>query len=338
MNLRFAFAGFRHPHILALLEAVKNHPACQLVAACEEDATTRLQLAATGKVDVTHHSLQAMLAEARPDVVAVGDVYGNRGKIAIAALEAGCHVLSDKPLCTSLQELEQIEKSSRSQGLCVGCQLDLRDSGAIRLLREVALSGEIGEPCTITIFGQHPLRLGKRAEWYFEPGRHGGTVNDIGIHALDLVEWLTNRKWTSTISAREWNRKAKAFPHFGDCSQFHGILDGGIVVFADVSYLAPDESAYSLPQYWRISLHGTKGMVETHYGATTAMVVADGDAEPRYVASLPDNSHQYLDDFIDEIAGRSALPGLTSSHILRISRLALEIQQSAAHPRREKTC
>jgi hypothetical protein len=68
------------------------------------------------------------------------------------------------------------------------------------------------------------------------------------------------------------------------------------------------------------------------------MVVADGDAQPRHVASPPDNSHRYLDDFIDEITGRSALPGLTTSHILRISRLALEIQQSTGHPHQEKTC
>ena len=34
---------------------------------------------------------------------------------------------------------------------------------------------------------QHPLLYGTRAKWYFEEGKHGGSINDIGVHAVTLV-------------------------------------------------------------------------------------------------------------------------------------------------------
>ncbi|MCP4516547.1 MAG: EamA family transporter, partial [Delftia sp.] len=45
----------------------------------------------------------------------------------------------------------------------------------------------IGAVQTMSMSGQHPLRLGERPAWYFEPGRHGGTITDIGVHAVDLI-------------------------------------------------------------------------------------------------------------------------------------------------------
>ena len=64
---------------------------------------------------------------------------------------------------------------------------------AWRKLREIILSGELGEVASIHIDGQHPLNPSVRPGWYFEPGKHGGTINDIGIHAFDFVP-LTRRE------------------------------------------------------------------------------------------------------------------------------------------------
>ena len=90
MSTRFAFAGFRHSHILDLLSGVQEHESTKVVACCEEDAATREQLAAAGKVTITHTHFATMLREVDCDVVAIGDYYGRRGELAIAALSAGC--------------------------------------------------------------------------------------------------------------------------------------------------------------------------------------------------------------------------------------------------------
>lgn len=57
----------------------------------------------------------------------------------------------------------------------------MRDSGNALALREVVRSGRIGEIQTMSFAGQHPLLRGERPNWYFEPGMHGGTLNDIAV-------------------------------------------------------------------------------------------------------------------------------------------------------------
>ena len=323
MKTRFAFAGFRHAHILDLHAGVSERGDTQVIACCEEDATTRAALSVT----ITHTNFARMLGEVECDVIAIGDYYSRRGALAIAALEAGRHILGDKPLCTSLEEQSRIEKLAADRGLLVGLQLDCRDSAAFRTLREIIASGEIGEVCTVRIQGQHPLLLGTRPAWYFEPGKHGGTINDIGIHAFDFIPWLTGFGWRTIDAARSWNAKARDFPHFHDCAQLMATLNNGAGVLADFSYLAPDRLGYKLPHYWHVLIHGTHGLAEAHLHSEHVTVITDASAIPEIRPALERRPRGYLDDFLRELRGES--PALTSAQSLRASRLALEAQQLA---------
>ncbi len=332
MNNRIAFAGLRHPHIFSLWDKAAIHPGCEIVAACEPDAATREALRAEGKHAVTHENFSHMLEESGCTIVAIGDVYADRGSLAIAALKAGRHVILDKPICTSLEELAEVERLARAGNLAVGCQLDLVEEPGIRALRAVIASGAIGRVCTITTLAQHPLRYGVRPGWYFEPGRHGGTINDIGIHLIDMAPWLTGSPWKETLLAREWNAKAIKEPHFRDCAQFYGVLEDGTACFTDVSYLAPDKAGYALPQYWRLTVHGTKGLAETSYGKPGAAVTTDDDSATRDVAAPADAPRGYLQDFLDEIGGNPNPDGITTPRVIRSSRHALQAQKHAAKP------
>jgi predicted dehydrogenase len=327
--LRFAFAGFRHGHILGLLSKVKASSETVLVAACEEDAATRASLAAAGTVEVTHTSFDRMLAEVPCDVIAIGDVYGRRGSIAIRALAAGRHVILDKPICTSLAELGTMENLARAHGLAVGCQLDFR-SGALRqTLRHLILDGAIGEVLTVCFSGQHPLMLGTRPGWYFMPGCHGGTINDIAIHAVDGIPWFTGREITEVVAARVWNGKTPQFPWFQDCAQLMLKLDNGGGVLGDVSYLNPDRCGYAVRPYWRITVHGSRGLAEVQTGDETVLLANHADAAPRAVPTQIWREADYFDDFLSEIRGERGKAELTTAQVLRASRQALRIQQAA---------
>ncbi len=97
-----------------------------------------------------------------------------------------------------------------------------------------------------------PLILGKRPAWYFEPGKHGGTLNDIGVHAIDLIPWMTGRSIVEVTAARAWNARVPQFPAFQDAGQMMLKLDNGGSVMGDVSYLNPDAASNYTPrsQYW----------------------------------------------------------------------------------------
>lgn len=331
MKHRIAFAGFRHPHILALWRIVAAHPDCEIAGAWEADEATRAQLRSAGEISLTHERFEELLAPGVCDIVAVGDVYGKRGELLVAALRAGKHVISDKPICTSLSELDEIERLAKANHLSVGCQLDLVEAASIRQLRAIILSGELGRICTVTIGAQHALRLDSRAGWYFEPGVHGGTINDIGIHVFDLMPWLIGAPWEKLLIARTWNAKAERFPHFQDCAQFYALLENGATCYADVSYLAPDHLGFELPQYWRITVHGTRGVAETSYSSDSVVVTTDSDRTPRAISGEPAAPGRHLADFLSEIAGSPAQDGgLTTARVLNSSRWALETQKKAA--------
>ncbi|MFH1571023.1 MAG: Gfo/Idh/MocA family oxidoreductase, partial [Gemmatimonadota bacterium] len=183
MAFKLAFVGFRHGHINSLYALAAAAADVTIAGACEEHGETRERLRQAGGVAITHSDYGRLLDEVECDAVAVGDAFGLRGQRAVEALSRGRHVIADKPPCTRLAELERMEALTRSRGLRLGCMLTMRDAGQMRKVRELLAAGAIGQVHAITFGGQHPLLLGSRPGWYFEPGMHGGTINDIGIHA-----------------------------------------------------------------------------------------------------------------------------------------------------------
>ena len=335
MSIRMAFAGFRHGHIFDLYRRARELPEIEVVAACEEDAATRAKLAQEGAVTISHSNLDRMLAEVACDAVAVGDYYAKRGQLALEALEHGKHVLSDKPLCTSLDELDEIERLSAEKGLCVDVMLDMRDVAPFITAREIVQEGTIGEVHAVSFGGQHPLLLGTRPEWYFEPGKHGGTINDIAIHALDAIPWITGLQFVTVNAARCWNAFATEVPHFEGAGQMMLTLENGAGVLGDVSYVMPDSSGYVLPLYWRMTFWGRKGVLEVSYNALHASLALNGEEGLRQVPLSEANRGGYLRSFLRDVEGALIGDELCTAQSLRAARLALTIQKAADAGERE---
>ncbi len=328
MGMKFSFAGFRHGHIHALLNLVKSTPGLEIVGAFEDDLPTCESLEKNKAAVVTHHDFDAMIAETECDAVAVGDYYGRRGALIIKALSAGKHVISDKPICTSADELDQIEAISRSRNLKVGCMFDLRDQPQFICVRSLIQSGRIGEIHAVSFGGQHPLAFNSRPAWYFEAGKHGGTINDIAVHALDLIPWITGHKFKRIVAARCWNALAKRCPHFKDAAQLMLEMDNGAGVMGDVSYFTPDSHGYSLPQYWRMTFWGSEGVIESSCNMQCVFVAINGEIKTREEPLPEGTPGNYLKAFLKDIAGNSEPGDLDTDAVISASRIALLAQKS----------
>ncbi len=327
--MRIAFAGLRHGHIEVLYELLSERKDVEIVAACEPHAPTRERLVSQGKVKITHDDYAQMFADIECDALAVGDRYGRRGKIIIAGLEAGLHVISDKPICTSPEELERIAVLSRERNLRVGCQLDLRDGGQFRSMRRLVRQGVIGEVHTVTFAGQHPLMYGSRPSWYFEEGMHGGTINDIAIHAMDAIPWITGRRFVEVVAARVWNASFTECPSFQVGAQMLLRLDNDGGVMGDVSYLSPQRGGYDMPQYWRMTLHGENGVLETSATDKRVFMGGCGEKPIEWMDAEPDVAGGYFDSFLKDIASETDEEDLTTGEVLAASRVALAVQGAA---------
>lgn len=325
--LRIAITGFRHGHIFDLLDDIRSCPRLALLAMCEENEEASLM--PTKGLKPTHRNFSAMLDSLDCDIIAIGDCYGRRGAQVIQALRAGRHVIADKPLCTSLDELQEIELLAHENNLRVGMMLDLRDNGNLIALRRAILSGRIGEVQTVSFSAQHSLLRSKRPSWYFEPEMHGGILNDIAIHAVDFIPWLTGLAIEEVLTARTWNSKAKGAPHFSDCGQLMLRLSNGGGVLGDVSYLAPDQCGHAIDSYWRITLHGTGGFAETSYNRKGVAIADDSDKEPEILRPAASRPGGYLQDFLADVAGNPREDGRNTLSCLRASRQALQLELKA---------
>ncbi len=327
--IRFAFAGLRHGHIFSLVNKVNNHPETTLVAAAESDSATREQLREKNTLPITHDDPYQMMEEVDCDVIAIGDIYGWRGSLAIRALELGRHVIVDKPPFTRLTEWEQIAGLSAMRGLAVGCQLSMRSDKQLSMARKLIADGAIGDVQTVSFLGQHPLLWGQRPDWYFRAGGlHGGTINDLAIHGYDAVEWMTGRRLVEVVAAQTWNAKTTACPFFQTGAQAMHKLDNQGCVLSDVSYLSPERCGYRVPAYWRFTIHGTAGMIERQRDADGLFLATDKDETPQMVTcDAPSNG--YFEDFLACVTGRTPPGGLDTNTVLRAAQLALLTQHAA---------
>jgi predicted dehydrogenase len=328
MSIKVAIAGLRHGHIFALHSHASKHPESEVVAVCEEDATTRDEVNKAGNIKVTHDNFEKMLSEVECDVVAIGDYYAKRGSLAIAALKAGKHIVADKPICTSLTELEQIISLSQKNNQTVGCMLDMRDNANVLTAKKVIDDGEIGEIQAIFFGGQHPLMYGTRAGWYFEEGKQGGTINDIAIHALDFLPWVTGLKFKEVTAARSWNT-LKEVPFFEDSSQMMLVMENGGGVIGDVSYLAPDSHSYSIEHYWRTTFWGKDGVIETGVNYNGVKMYKNGEKEMKEIAPSEGNPGGYFNSFVREIKGESTAEDLTTEQVLNSAKIGLLCQKAS---------
>ncbi len=325
--MRVAFLGFRHGHIKAVYKLLQNRPGVHIVGACEEDAATRAALAAEGLVTITHAEVGRLLDDLQPDAVAIGDYYGRRGALAIEALTRGMHVLSDKPLCTSLAELETIARLATAGRLTVMCQLDQRGGSGMLAARAAIRGGEIGTVHAIAFGGQHPLLYGTRPAWYFEPGKHGGTINDIAIHAVNSIPWVTGLRVAMVNGARAWNARLREVPHFQDAAQMMLTLDNGCGVLGDVSYLMPDSFGYQHPFYWRFEFWGSGGVIEVSKQGVTLW--KNGAQQARVLPPASAAGGSYFDAFLNEIQKTPAPEALSTADVLEATRVTLHIQRAA---------
>ena len=332
MNL--VFVGFKHRHTGEIYKEAMQNPEINVLGAWEDTAEGRALADGLG-LSFHYPDFASVLADERVDAICLGGCYGERGAEAIAALRANKHVYADKPVCTSLEELDEIERLSREKNLKVGCYLTMRLSAGIKNIRDMIADGTLGEIGAINVTGQHPLQYGVRPAWYFEEGKHGGTINDIAIHAMDLIRFVTGKGLKRVVAARTWNHFATEVPAFCDCGQLMVELENGAGFTADVSYAAPASCGFALETYWRMTFWGTRGVAEYKLkGGAAAGIDSDGGALLQVALNgdagfSPVKKEKYevtaLGEFLKEIRGEKDLL-IDTDEVIRTSREILTVQ------------
>jgi len=176
-----------------------------VAAVLSSDAQTSAQSARALHIARTYGNFAEMAREEakRPDpidAVTIATPNHLHYSIAKAFLDAGIHVICDKPLTTTVEDALDLARRVKATGLIFGVTYTYTGYPMVRQARAMVRGGELGVVRVIQVeYAQDwlttPLeRTGqKQADWRTDPARSGpgGCVGDIGTHAFQLVSFVT---------------------------------------------------------------------------------------------------------------------------------------------------
>lgn len=150
-----------------------------------------------------YDSYQQLLAD--PAVHVVHNTTPNHlhKEVSLAALRAGKHVISDKPLASSAQESRELFEAAQRAGLAHVVTFNYRGHALIQQARAMIAKGELGAPVFVHgCYLQDWLTDEHAYSWRLDPGLGGASsaLGDIGSHWCDLAEHVTGSRIVAVLA------------------------------------------------------------------------------------------------------------------------------------------
>jgi myo-inositol 2-dehydrogenase/D-chiro-inositol 1-dehydrogenase len=186
--VRFALVGYgawgQHH-----AQSIAAHPSAQLVAIVVPSETSRAEAAKAHPQAKVFRDYREMLAHTTPDIVDIVTPSHTHAEIAAAALDAGCHVLVEKPMALTIAECRALVQRAQARGRHLAVGHELRLSSQWGEVKRLIDAGAIGEPQYVLVeLHRKPYRLGASG-WRYDRERVGSWVLEEPIHFFDLARW-----------------------------------------------------------------------------------------------------------------------------------------------------
>lgn len=258
--------------------------------------------------------------------------------IAIAALEAGVHVLCEKPMAMNVAECEGMVQAAEKSGKKLSVAYHYRYTEAARLAKETVDAGELGD---VLVTRVQALRQRKVPGWGVFTNKAlqgGGSLIDYGCHMLDLSLWLLGNPKPVEVMGRAYNRLSKMPGQINEWGALdHETFDvddhvTGYITFSDGSSLMLECSwaANIKEDKMALSLSGVNGGMnvypyELYKPDNGSMVMTERDAEHDEDAA----GFEQMKRFVDSCLGRSELI-VKPAEALQVNQIMDAIYQSSA--------
>jgi predicted dehydrogenase len=201
-RLRIAIAGCGlaarvHLDRLQAIEGVRVVGCADPELALAEGLAARVPASDGAPAAVALADHRELLRLAVPDALAIFTPHLAHYRVAMDALQAGCHVFIEKPLSTNVQEAADIVGLARGRGRKVGVGHQYRLRPSLAEARRRLAAGTIGPLRLVTAIMAQPwlaTHVGAENSWRFDPRvLAGGILADAGDHMLDALLWTTGQ-------------------------------------------------------------------------------------------------------------------------------------------------
>lgn len=212
-----------------------------------------------------------LLEHAAFDVACLCDENGIRAEQLLALADRGVHIVTEKPLATTLADLERVAGAlAKSKGRTT-MLLTMRHEAPYIEVKRLVAAGAIGTVCQIET--QKSYRLETRLDWFRDRNRLGGTIPYIGIHAVDLMRWTTGLEYQKVVA---FQGSAGYREVMGDAESHASLLfqmTNGASAVARLDYLRPHAADSHGDDRLRIA--GTEGILQVTYPNKTIQLLTN---------------------------------------------------------------
>lgn len=193
------------------LPEYQANPHVEIVAVCdivpERVEETAAQYGAKAYTDY-----QELLDQVKPDIVSVCLPNYLHAPVSIAALEAGAHVLCEKPMATSTEEGEAMIMAAKENNRKLMIAHNQRFVASHQKAKELIEAGELGKIYSFrTAFGHggpEGWSIDGKESWFFKKDQAFiGAMGDLGVHKSDLIRYILGEEFTEVAAIVEGNAK-----------------------------------------------------------------------------------------------------------------------------------
>jgi myo-inositol 2-dehydrogenase / D-chiro-inositol 1-dehydrogenase len=232
--------------------AIAKTPGAELAAIAEPSEANRATAQAAHPQAVFYGDYREMLAREKLEAVDIVVPPHLHYEAAKAALEAGCHVLLEKPMCLELAQCEQLSALAKEKSLHLAVGHEFRLSSLWGRMKELVEEGAIGDPryCLIELW-RNPYRQGTGG-WRYNIKQVGNWILEEPIHFFDLARWYFAKAGEPVSVFANASHKNDEHPELQD--NFSAVLQ-----FPNGGYAVISQTLAGYEHHQVVKLTGTKG-------------------------------------------------------------------------------
>lgn len=189
----------------AHLQAYRDVPDAEIVAICDINPDVLAVTAKKYGIAKTYASETEMLQNEALDAVDVCVWNCSHASCTIEALNAGCHVLCEKPMATCAAEAEQMIEAAKKNNRLLMIGFVMRFADQTKIIQDFIDADYLGD--IYYSKATYLRRHGAPGGWFTDKARSaGGPVIDLGVHVIDLTRYLMGRPKALSVFASVDNR------------------------------------------------------------------------------------------------------------------------------------
>jgi predicted dehydrogenase len=329
----------------------------ELAAVADADAARARMVAAKEGLARAYDDWAQMLAEVRPDIVSVCTPNCHHRDPTLAALQAGAHVLCEKPVAACHADAVKMFDCAEAAGRTLMACQSMRFYNHTIAAREFVAAGRLGQVYYAELVGMRRRGVPTWGQFHMKQHSGGGPVYDLGVHQLDGLFWMLGNPKVKAVSAMTFTKLANRdeglktslaesgaplgvlTPRQYDFREFDvedmaaGFirLDNGAVVNLKVSW-----AANITREVFNTTLLGTEGGLTTDpFVLATNMGCYQVDVTPRIPAdrSVSFSGHWGLTEHFLRVVRQEEEPLVKRAEVLNVMRTLDAIYRSAKEGR-----